>query len=301
MADHTHHHAHHHHHHHGGDGGPESTEREARLAEMLDLDAEVLHELHAQVADWLTERAADLPVRRFLDLGSGTGAGTFALLRRFPGAEAVAVDGSPRMVEHLLARAEALGVGTADRVHTVEADLDGAWPDFGEVDLAWSATAMHHMADPARAMREVFAALRPGGLFALVEIDSQPTFLPEELGIGRPGLEARCRALQNAQRAVELPFLGADWAPLLSAAGFEVADARRFDGELTPPRSRTAGRYAQLVLGNLRERLAETADADDLAVLDQLTADDGPHSVLRRDDLIVRAERQVWLGRRPAA
>ncbi|MCC9306295.1 methyltransferase domain-containing protein [Kitasatospora sp. RB6PN24] len=292
MADHT----HHHHHHHGGDGGPEAAEREAALAEMLDLDAELLHSLHSEVVDLVAEHAGR--VRRFVDLGSGTGAGTFALLARFPEAEAIAVDGSPQMTERLLGTAETSG--TASRVRAIEADLDEAWPDFGgELDLAWSATAMHHMAQPARAMREVFEALRPGGLFALVEIDSQPRFLPEELGIGRPGLEDRCRALLEAQLAVELPYLGADWGPLLTGAGFEVAAERRFTAEPTPTDSKAAGRYAQLVLRGLRDRVAGLATADDLAVLDQLTADDGPHSVLRRDDLTVRAERQVWLGRRP--
>ncbi|MDH6143720.1 SAM-dependent methyltransferase [Kitasatospora sp. GP30] len=296
MADHTHHH---HHHHGSGHGGPESTEREAALAEMLDLDAEVLRSLHDDVVDLVAAHAGDAgDVRRFVDLGSGTGAGIFALLSRFPAAEAVAVDGSPMMTEHLLRKAKANG--TADRVRAVEADLDDDWPDFGGgLDLAWSATAMHHMADPARAMREVFAGLRPGGLFALVEIDSQPRFLPEELGIGRPGLELRCRALLEPQRAVELPYLGADWGPLLTGAGFEIAAERRFAAELAPTGSKVVARYAQLVLRGLRDRIAEAAAADDLAVLDQLTDDDGPHSVLRRDDLTVRAGRQVWLGRRP--
>jgi hypothetical protein len=39
--------------------------------------------------------------------------------------------------------------------------------------------------------------------------------------------------------------------------------------------------------------------ADDLATLDILVDSDGPDSVLRREDLVVRAARTVWVARRP--
>jgi len=57
--------------------------------------------------------------RRALDLGTGTGAGAFALARRFPGAEVVGVDLSPAMVER--AR-QNLPQELASRVRFQEAD-----------------------------------------------------------------------------------------------------------------------------------------------------------------------------------
>ncbi|WLQ39251.1 hypothetical protein P8A22_03940 [Streptomyces laculatispora] len=39
--------------------------------------------------------------------------------------------------------------------------------------------------------------------------------------------------------------------------------------------------------------------AEDLAALDAVTDDEGPHGVLRRDDLTVRTTRTTWVGRRP--
>ena len=60
------------------------------MADLLDLDAEVLSEYHREVAEWvsgnLTERA------RIIDVGAGTGTGTLALARQLPDAEVIALD-----------------------------------------------------------------------------------------------------------------------------------------------------------------------------------------------------------------
>ncbi|MER7400380.1 class I SAM-dependent methyltransferase [Streptomyces sp. NPDC000151] len=288
-------HAHQHQHHASGPGAPHD---EPYVAELLDLEADVLHAHLTELTAWLAELTAERPVRRVLDLGSGAGTGTFALLRRFEGAEAIAADASPRLLHHLQGKARELGV--ADRVRTVEADLDAAWPDFGGVDLVWASAALHHMSDPDRALREAYTALAPGGLLAVIEMAGNPCFLPDDLGIGRPGLEARCRAALAGLHAETVPHLGADWGPLLSRAGFAIAAERPFTVELTSPLPEATGRYAQGVLGRMRTALDGRVAADDLSVLDTLLDSDGPHSLLHRDDLVVRTERRVWAARRPA-
>jgi SAM-dependent methyltransferase len=200
-------------------------------------------------------------------------------------------------LRHLLEKARALGV--ADRIHTVEADLDAAWPEVGTVDLVWASASMHHMADPDRVLGEVFAALRPGGLLAVAELSSFPRFLPDDLGLGRPGLEARIHALLARARAEALPHMGADWGPLLGKAGFTVEPERTFTIDLAAPLPAAAGRYAQVSLGRMRSRLADGLSAEDLSTLDTLLAADGSGSLLRRDDLAVRTERSVWVAHRP--
>ena len=50
----------------------------------------------------------------------------------------------------------------------------------------------------------------------------------------------------------------------------------------------------------MRTVLESRLSADDLATLDTLIDDHGPGSVLRRDDLTVRAVRSGWAARRPA-
>ena len=267
------------------------------MAELLDLDAEVLHSYLSEVTAWIHELAADLPPGRILDLGSGTGTGTFALLQRFEGTDVIAVDVSKELLDHLRDKARVLGL--ADRVRTVQADLDAAWPAIDAVDLVWASSSLHHMADPDRVLTEVFAALHPGGLLAVIEMDSFPRFLPDDLGSGRPGLEARCHAVLAEERAAELPYLGSDWGSRLSQAGFTIEAERPFVIELTPPLPVSAGRYAQASLRRIRSSLDGRMSADDLAMLDTLIDSDGPDGLLRRDDLTVRTTRTVWVARRP--
>jgi SAM-dependent methyltransferase len=277
---------------------------DAALAELLDLDAEVLRAYLSEVIDWVRDLAGDPPPRRILDLGAGTGNGALALARRFADAEVIALDLSAPLLERLRDKAGRLGV--AGRIQTVRADLDAAWPAVGgpavggPVDLAWAANSLHHLADPDRVLTDVFGAIRPGGLLAVVELDSFPRFLPADLGAGRPGLEERCHAALAEAHSAELPHLGSDWGPRLAKAGFTVEAQRRFTIDLSAPLPSAAGRYAQATLRRMRTGLESQLAADDLATLDTLIDEHGPGSVLRRDDLTVRATRTGWAARRPA-
>jgi SAM-dependent methyltransferase len=282
----------HHTHHHAG-----AEADEAVLAELLDLDAEVLHAYLSDVIDWAGGLAADQPPQRILDLGCGTGAGTIALLRHFPGSEMTAVDASAPMLHRLQNQARELGL--ASRVRVVQADLDAGWPDTGHVDLVWASNSMHHMADPDRVLAQILAALQPGGVLAVAEMDSFPRFLPDDPGIGRPGLEGRCHGTRDEVRAGELPHLGSDWGPRLTEAGFAVQAQRTFVIDLAPPLPGPAGRYAQVSLQRLRSAVGDRLSAEDLAALDTLLDGDGPASILRREDLTVRTTRTVWLASRP--
>src|ERR1035438_7184265 len=265
----NHHDQHQHQHQHAG-GADESA-----MAELLDLDAEVLHSYLTDVTAWIRELAADPPPRRILDLGSGTGTGTFALLERFERADAIALDVSGPLLHHLTGKARALGV--AGRVRTVQADLDAAWPALDSVDLVWASSSLHHMADPDR-------VLTAGGLLVVAEMESFPRFLPDDLGVGRPGLEARCHAALAEERAARLPHLGSGWRSRLSQAGFTIEAERPFAIDLTPPLPASTGRYAAASLRRVRSGLDGLLSADDLATLDAILDSDGPEGVLRRDD-----------------
>jgi SAM-dependent methyltransferase len=267
------------------------------MAELLDLDAEVLHSYLAEVTAWIRPLAGDPPPRRILDMGSGTGTGTFALLERFGQAEMIALDVSAEMLHRLSGKARNLGV--ADRIRTVQADLDTAWPAIDPVDLVWASSSLHHLADPDRVLAGIFATLRPGGLLVVAEMASFPRFLPDDLGFGRPGLEARCQAILDEQRAAALPHLGSDWGPRLSRAGYTIDAERSFDIDLAAPLPAAAGRYARATLRRIRSGLDGHLSPDDLAALDTLTDPDGPGSVLHRTDLTVRTTRTLWAATRP--
>lgn len=262
-------------------------------AEILDLDAEVLAEHIASITAWLPIEKGP---RHIVDLGCGTGAGTFALLARFPEAEVTAVDASDGHLHRLRARAEALGA--ADRVRTVPADLDADWPELGRPELVWASASMHHMADPDRTLRRVHDLLAPGGLFAVVELAGFPRFLPANAPKERPGLEERCHAALADHFAEHVPHRGADWGPKLAAAGFTVEGERTITVNVDGSHSKAVGQYALSGLTRLRGRAARTLTADDLGALDRLLDVDNPLSILRRSDLAVRTERTVWAARR---
>ena len=295
----SHQHGHHHQDHpeHTAHSDHSAAETDAAMAEILDLDAEVMHSYLAEVTAWIRPLAGDPPPRRILDLGSGTGTGTFALLERFDQAEVIALDVSAAMLHRLSGKAAVLGV--ADRIRTVQADLDEAWPDIDAVDLVWASSSLHHLADPDRVLAGIFATLRPGGLLVVAEMASFPRFLPDDLGFGRPGLEARCQAVLDEQRAAALPHLGSDWGPRLSRAGFTIDAERPFVIDLAAPLPAASGRYAQATLRRIRSGLDGRMSPDDLAALDTLIDSDGPDGVLQRNDLTVRTARTVWAARRP--
>ncbi|GAA3092268.1 class I SAM-dependent methyltransferase [Streptomyces rectiviolaceus] len=262
-------------------------------AEILDLDAEVLAEHIASITAWLP---LETTPRHIVDLGCGTGAGTFALLTRFPEARVTAVDASASHLNRLRARAETLGL--ADRVRTVPADLDADWPELGRPELVWASASMHHMADPDRALREAHDLLAPGGLFAVVELADFPRFLPADAPKERPGLEERCHAALAHHGTEHVSHRGADWGPKLAAAGFTVEGERTITVNVDSSGSKAVGAYALSSLKLLRAGAAHALTAEDLDALDQLLDADSPFSVLRRSDLAVRTERTVWAARR---
>jgi SAM-dependent methyltransferase len=279
----------------GAARGP-AAEFSADDTDLLDLDGEVLHAYLSQAIAWVHQVAAGRPVRRILDVGCGTGNGALALAERFGDAEVIAVDQSGDLLARLRARARDRGLD--DRVQTVEADLDQAWPALGPADVTWTSMALHHLADPDRALREIFAATRPGGLLAVAESTAPLRFLPDDIGLGRPGLEARAQAAVAEHHSGTMPYLGADWGPLVARAGWTGVAERAFGIELSAPLPAAAGRYAQAYLRRVRGHLDGALAADDLATLDVLIGDDGPGSVLRRPDLAIRNTRTLWTATR---
>jgi SAM-dependent methyltransferase len=333
--------------HEHGPGPAGHDQDEAALTELLDLDGEVLRDYLDQATAWIAARAQP-PVTRLVDLGAGTGTGTFALLRRFPESHVTAVDLDERRLHHLSDRARDLHL--AGRLTVVPADLDHSLPDLGPAhqapavpanadrslpdlghghlapgspadpdhtavadpdrpgrgpaDLVWASMALHHLADPVQTLSRILTLLRPGGSLAVAEtsaLESFPRFLPAGVPVADadPGLEDRVHHLLATLMSAEVPHLGADWGPRLTAAGFELTGEQTFTIALDPPLPARTGRYAQLIFDRLRAALSDRLSHADQQALAALAAPEGPASVLHRQDLQVRATRHVWLARRP--
>jgi SAM-dependent methyltransferase len=111
-------------------------------------------------------------VRRVADLGTGDGYLLDALRAARPGLGGVAVDFSAEMLRRVGQR-----FADVPEVDVVEHDLDVPLPAWEPFDAVVSAFAIHHVADGRKRdlYREVFARLRPGGVFLNLEHVASPT------------------------------------------------------------------------------------------------------------------------------
>lgn len=121
-----------------------------------------------------------------LDLGCGDGFWLQVVMQAFPVARAVALDGSPAMLERAEIRFEDLGL-FSDLVQYVEADFNNpAWRSalpVNQYDVVISGFAIHHSEDDTKKTlyEDIFYLLNPGGVFINVEHIASATPLGEAL------------------------------------------------------------------------------------------------------------------------
>ncbi|GAA5226421.1 class I SAM-dependent methyltransferase [Paeniglutamicibacter antarcticus] len=258
------------------------------MAELLDLDALLLEAHFRNIFDWTKSQSTDL--RTIVDLGAGTGTGTFGLARMFPSATVAAVDQSESMLELLREKAERRQLSR--RVSTIRADLDEQWPELGEVDLMWAATSMHHFNHPAEIFAKIRNSLSPGGVLVIVEMEELPRYLPVDLGFGTPGFEERCHLATDRQGFNPHP----DWTAELDTAGYTAVTHHKF-GYCQSNDQKLLARAAKLSLARLREHLADGLPTEDTSTLDQLLDPDSGRALEHRNDLVMRGSHNVWAAR----
>ncbi|MGW0551685.1 class I SAM-dependent methyltransferase [Streptomyces altiplanensis] len=273
------------------------------LATHLEHEAEVHRPVYEQAAAWIAERfRGPQGVRRVLDIGSGPGLITCLLAEAFPDAEVVAVDSTPALLERARARAERSGLGK--RVRTVAAEVPGELGSLGEADLVWASNSLHHVGDQRAALTGFAGLLRPGGAVALFEGGLPARHLPRDIGIGRPGLEARLEAVSvewfTAMREA-LPGAKAeveDWSALLAAAGLTPDGSRSFLLDLPAPLSAAAREMVVETFARQRDVFAEHLTADDTATLDRLLDAQDAAGLAHRPDMFLLKARTLHLAHR---
>ncbi|MFC5662974.1 class I SAM-dependent methyltransferase [Kitasatospora misakiensis] len=282
--------AHAHQHDHGADFDWEA------LAVHLEREAEVQSPAVTEAAQWLYGLRDGAPVRRVLDVGSGPGVIAGLLADVFPAAEVVAVDQSAALLERARAR-------SGGRVGTQRADLPGEFDTLGEADLIWSGNAIHHLGDQQAALTALAGALRPGGLLAVAERGLPARYLPRDLGLGRPGLQARLDAAHEEVFAAmreavpETVAVVEDWPAMLAAAGLVPSGTRTFLVDRPAPLDASAREFLHVQLSRRREQLDEQLDAGDRAVLDALLDREAPTGILTRPDAFYLAAITVHTAR----
>jgi ubiquinone/menaquinone biosynthesis C-methylase UbiE len=158
----------------------------------------------------LLERLALKPGERVLELGCGCGDDARAMAQMVGQAGRVsAVDLSQVMVTESRRR----GAGGFDNVDFRQADAQALPFADSSFDAIRSERVWMHIADPARAAREVARVLGPGGRVAIFDFDFDAVVIPH------PDRELTRRIVQGIGDAVANGQIGRQLPGLLRAAG----------------------------------------------------------------------------------
>jgi len=114
-----------------------------------------------------------------LDLACGTGDLAVAIARAFPTSRVVALDASPRMIDHANQRLAdpTRDAAVASRITTTVGDMSALAFDSASMDLVTAGYGVRNVPDSTQAVREMARVLRPGGV--LVTLDFyRPAFAP---------------------------------------------------------------------------------------------------------------------------
>jgi len=95
---------------------------------------------------------------RILDVGSGDGLITAGIAKKYPMAEVVGLDLSPKMVAY------ASRTHKAANLKFVEGDAQ-ALPFVHKFDVVTSFSTIHRLKEPEKAIKQIYRALKPGGKF----------------------------------------------------------------------------------------------------------------------------------------
>ncbi|MBA2495857.1 MAG: class I SAM-dependent methyltransferase [Acidimicrobiia bacterium] len=273
------------------------------LAADTEREGELFLAFVTDTMGWVTRlRGGDAPpVRRVLDIGSGPGVGTVELARAFPDAHVVAVDSSPAMLDR--ARQRATQAGLDDRISVRLAELPGGVDGLEPAEVIWASMSLHHVGDEVAALRVLHDLLAPTGLIAIAELAEPMRVLPDELDIGRPGLDDRLESAMgdwfaSMREGLEGTAPSADLETMLTAAGLESVGSRFIRERLDAPLSPEARRVALGHVRRTRHQLDDRLDDDDLASLDVLSDVDDPRGVMHRPDAIMVSSRQIHIARR---
>ncbi|MCI0387681.1 MAG: class I SAM-dependent methyltransferase [Acidobacteria bacterium] len=196
-----------------------------------------------------------------------------------------------------LARERLRAAGRLDRATLQAGDIFKMPFAPQSFDLVWSSHVFHGLRDLPEAAASIRRAIKPGGRFVLRENRITASLLPDDLGIGEPGLESRLNRAFEAWLRKDRAERGRyphGWSHLLIAAGFRDVHARCFLHQVAPLFTDAQKQYLHYWLDRKRE--IEGVLLADIETLNRLVDPAGPHYFLKRDDLIFAAVSSIYTG-----
>ncbi|MEL7025261.1 MAG: class I SAM-dependent methyltransferase [Pseudomonadota bacterium] len=136
------------------------------------------------------------------DIGAGTGYFAFPIAERVPQGRVLAVDIQQEMLDIISDRQRESGVENIERLLSTE--QDPALP-VSSVDLVLIVDAYHEFSFPYEMGKGIQAALRPGGILALVEYRAEDRAVPIK----------RLHKMTEAQAILEMEAVGLEWVRTL--------------------------------------------------------------------------------------
>lgn len=125
-------------------------------------------------AETILDRLGVAPGMKVVDVGCGPGRVTVPAARRVgPTGSVTALDIQPEMLRRLQEKVEAAGLSN---VLPVQAGAGTGALETGAFDAALLVTVLGEIPDQKAALREIFGALRPGGVLSVTEVLPDPHY-----------------------------------------------------------------------------------------------------------------------------
>ena len=240
---------------------------------------------HRAFAPELRAVVASLPLNpqmRVLDVGCGDGFYTGLLADRLqPQGTAIGLDVNESFLD--VARRRPALVQARCQVQLLAGDISALPEEARGCDFVWCAQSLYSLPEPVSAVRQMSAALKPGGLLAVLENDTLHQLLlpwPSDLEMTLRAAELRAFADESSRPGKF--YVGRRLPAVLAEAGLEPLSFRTQCIDRQAPLSDDLEAFLHSYLERLNERVQHYLDEAMAARFAELIDSSNPQYLLRQ-------------------